>query len=103
MYLSVKSAPHFIYFKFDSVSNETSIIPGILPKREQLGDYWTIYHPTQSALKIGFLIALQIANASAIDTAMQRDAFNMAPSVCHVWNVSGLEDVQTYFETFSET
>lgn len=29
----------FIYFKFDSVSNETSIIPVILPKRGQLRDY----------------------------------------------------------------
>lgn len=41
----------------------------ILPKREQLRDYWPIYHPQQSALKIEFLIALQMAWAWAIDTA----------------------------------
>lgn len=101
-YLSVKSAPPFIYFKFDSVSNETSIIPGILPRREQLGDYWTIYHSTQSALKMWFLIALQIVKASAIDTAVQRVAFNMGQTVCHVFNVSGLGGVQTYLEPFSK-
>lgn len=66
----MKSASLFIYFKFSSVSNETSIIPVILPQREQLRDYWPIYHPQQSALKIEFLIALQMAEAPAIDTAM---------------------------------
>lgn len=41
-----------------------------MPKREQLKDYWPIYHPQQSALKIEFLIALQMAKALAIDTVM---------------------------------
>lgn len=72
--LWVKSAiPPFLFtLSFYSVSNAASIIPVIPPKREQLRDYWPIYHPQQSALKIEFLIALQMAGASATDTAMHR-------------------------------
>lgn len=65
----------------------------ILPKREQLRDYWPIYHPQQSALKIEFLIALQMAEASAIDTATHRGPCDMGRVACPVLNFLELKGV----------
>lgn len=58
----------------------------ILLKREQLRDYWPIYHPHQSALKIEFLIAFQMTGASAIDIAMYWVPFNTGQTLHSVFN-----------------
>lgn len=56
------------------------IIPAVVPKREQLGDYWTIYCPTQSALEMELLFALIMAKASATHTAVLWVPWNVSAS-----------------------